>query len=343
MVNAFDILTDNSLGLKLEAISIRELFYIGNAPCNVYVYEKQKFKPILTFGKMIDVQLLKDLLKNNMLKIFVPKVERYKIIETHQQVLTKLTRSLSMGVNINNVKKQLNVLTITLQHLYEDPTNDDILTTQFQGIKNLFKFLIEHPENHYELYIEYAKSKHHFIFSQPMFSSIFLTGILKNSHLFSLREMENLFIASYFKDVGMSAIPYEKYDQVKLSKRDRKSFLNHPENSIKILTGRIPLSYNFFKIIEAHHFLSILKSEMINDEEPESEDQLIIGSETILVIALDIFAALISERPYRKAVSLFEALEILKDQIGNQYPREFKLIVNYFKIFFAQGGEQKSA
>ena len=111
MVNAFDILTDNSLALKLEAISIRELFYIGNAPCNVYVYEKQKFKPILTFGKMIDVQLLKDLLKNNMLKIFVLKVERYKIIETHQQVLTKLTRSLSMGVNISNVKKQFNVLT----------------------------------------------------------------------------------------------------------------------------------------------------------------------------------------------------------------------------------------
>lgn len=343
MANAFNILLHNTLGLKLEAVSIRELFYVEEAPCNVFAYENNKFKAIIPAGKMIDSDFLKNLLKKNIIKIFVPKSERYKIIETHQNVLVRLTRSLSMGENIERVKKQLNVLTITLQHLYEDPTNDEILMTQFQGIKNLFQFLINHPENHFELYKDYNKSRHHFIFSQPMISSLFLAGVLKSSHLFAVREMENLFITSYFKDIGMSAIPYEKYDQVKLSKKDRKTFLHHPENSVRILSGRIALSHNFFKIIQGHHSFSTLRNAMLREEEPEFEDQLLIGSETILVMALDIFTAMISARPYRKAISLFDALELLKSQIGNQYPKEFKLIVSYFRTFFAQGGEQKSA
>lgn len=347
MLDAFYILERNALSLKLDSLSIRELFYLEESPCDVYILKNDLFIKFLPIGKTIDSALLKDLLKNNVIRVFVPKDERNKIIEKHQQLLIRLTRSLSMGESLDRVKKQINILTITLQHLYEDTTNDEILTTQFQGIKNLFQFLVNRPESHFEIYQELIKSKHHFVFCQPMISSLFLAGVMKSSHLFAFREMENFFIVSYFKDVGMSAIPYEKFGEPKLSKKERKSFLHHPKNSVNILNGRIPVSQNLLRIIACHHSLSFLRTEQLrageNETESELEDQVLIGTETILVMALDMFAAMISERPYRKAVPIFTALDMLKNQIGNQYPKEFKLIVTYFKTFFSQGGEQKSA
>jgi HD-GYP domain-containing protein (c-di-GMP phosphodiesterase class II) len=51
---------------------------------------------------------------------------------------------------------------------------------------------------------------------------------------------------------------------------------------------------------------------------------------------MDIIAAIISERPYRKPGKLFDALELTKKMVGNQYPQEFKLIVFFFKTFFSK-------
>ena len=67
----------------------------------------------------------------------------------------------------------------------------------------------------------------------------------------------------------------------------------------------------------------------------------IVGTETILVAAMDIIAAMISGRPYQEPFNLFKALEYLKDIISEDYPQEFKLIVNYFRSFFVKTAKLK--
>jgi HD-GYP domain-containing protein (c-di-GMP phosphodiesterase class II) len=57
----------------------------------------------------------------------------------------------------------------------------------------------------------------------------------------------------------------------------------------------------------------------------------------MLVTVMDVISAMISGRPYRKASSLYESLDLIKLLIADQYPQEFKLIVTYFRSFFFNG------
>jgi HD-GYP domain-containing protein (c-di-GMP phosphodiesterase class II) len=336
-MRAFDLLYQNAICFKLTPISIRELFYLGNLPCDIFAPVDGVFKKILNKHFSLSKGTLRTLIQKGHSRVFLTHRDRNSIREMQEANLRKVTRSLSIGSPIDNGKKLFNLMSINLRYLYEWPTNDHILKLMEQSCKNMALFLIDKTDVHEELYLEYVKQKHHFILSQPLISSLFLIGVLKQSRLFSEKEMQGLFVSSYFKDVGMSAIPVAKYDQKDLPKVDREIFLQHPNLSRLILEGRIQLTTNYLSIIENHHIFGHLqKSESI-----EKMNFDIVGTETILVAAMDIIAAMISGRPYQEPFNLFKALEYLKDIISEDYPQEFKLIVNYFRSFFVKTAKLK--
>jgi HD-GYP domain-containing protein (c-di-GMP phosphodiesterase class II) len=43
-----------------------------------------------------------------------------------------------------------------------------------------------------------------------------------------------------------------------------------------------------------------------------------------------------TERPYRKAMTSFKALELLKKVLSDEYPQEFKTLVFFLKNFFSK-------
>ncbi|MBK24992.1 MAG: hypothetical protein CME70_13425 [Halobacteriovorax sp.] len=339
MSNQFDgpyaSLEQNALSLKLVPISIRELLFIKSLPCTVYGIEDGLFSLLLETGSSVGNNTVRDLLKDGQHNLFVYRTERQKLIEHQQMNLRNVTRSLSVGNPVEKAVKQMNLLTINLGYLYSDPTNDELLELQFQSAKNLANFLIDKCEIHEQIFQEYLKQKHHFILGQPLLSSIFLMGILKNASLYNNSEVINLFLTSYFKDIGMSAIPTEKYDQEELSDEEKILLANHARHSVEILQGRIPLGPSYLKIIENHHSFSLLTQNL--ELNLSSDNKVLAGFETMLVTVMDVISAMISGRPYRKASSLYESLDLIKLLIADQYPQEFKLIVNYFRNFFFQG------
>ena len=131
----------------------------------------------------------------------------------------------------------------------------------------------------------------------------------------------------------MSAIPTDKYDQEELNNEDKQLLANHAHHSVQLLQGRIPLTPAHERIIENHHMFSLLTQDLTNQQ---FGNQLVVGFETMIVSVMDIISAMIAERPYRKPQSLFQSLDLVKVLIMDQYPQEFKLIVNYFKNFFTQ-------
>ena len=336
-MSAFDALKQNSLSFQLLPISIRELFFLQETPCDIFGMADGLYKLILREKSYINSQVLKDLIAREHSVVFVHQERRYELIELQQNNLRTVTRSLSIGDPIEKGRKQLGLLTLNMSYLYEDPTNDETLKLQLQSVKNLCSFLYERPECHEKLYADYLKQKHHFIFAQPLLSSLFLVGVLKLSHIYSYKEVESLFITSYFKDIGMSVIPTEKYDQQTLSEDERQLLSSHPRTSVQILQGRIQLSPAHFAIMENHHLFSLLKKDLhIPDTSKldEKSARMISGFETMIVSVTDVIAAMITPRPYREATSLFDALELTKILISDDYPGEFKLIVNYFKSMF---------
>ncbi len=344
MTKAFAAIMQNSLGFRLIPISIRELLYLEESPCSIYGISDGLYTKLLNTKEAFSKDLFRDLISKGHTQLFVSHQNRNLIISKIQENLTKVTRSLSIGDPFENCKKQINFLTIHMEYLYMDPTNDELLTLQNQSVKNLFLFLIQHLGLHEKIFYHFLKQKHHFIFAQPFISSLLLCGILSSTKLFPQKEMEFLFITSYFKDIGMSAIPTENYDKKILSDSEKKILANHAENSAQILEGRIPLSSDSLNIIRNHHAFSLLTKNtghgvenkkqgqdlLINREIDES---FMIGTKTIFICTLDIISAMITPRPWREAEKLFDTLGLVRTLISDSFPQEFKSIVTYFKNF----------
>lgn len=331
---SFMLLERNHLAFQLTPISVRELLFIADLPCDVYSVDDGVFRLILKRRSYINKEVIKDLIQQGKYELYIAHSERESLIHYQQDNLRKVTRSLSVGDPLEKGKKILNLLTINMEYLYRDPTNDETLNLQYQSAKNLAAFLSANVDLHEPLYRNYLQMKHHFIFAQPLLSSLFLLGVLKLSHLFTAKDIESLFITSYFKDIGMSAIPTEKYDQLKLEDDEKKLLSRHPQHSVNILQGRIPLGPQYLTIIENHHSFSLLAKDLDYFSPAGAQGEIVAGFETTLVCVMDVIAAMISGRPFRTASNLFDALELVKALVAEQYPQEFKMIVTYFKNFF---------
>ena len=229
------------------------------------------------------------------------------------------------------VRKLINLLSINLNYLYERPNSDELLILQYQSILNLFNFLQDNPNYLKVIYEEILNQGHHYIINQPLISSIFLFGFLKSNQFYSKKEMETLFVTSYFKDLGMASIPSEKYNGPIKTKKDQFLFSNHPNSSVKYLIGRIPLGSNYLNIIKFHHFHHSLIS---NKNYYKNNENIIIGFETNIISIMDIISAMISKRPFRSQLTLFESLIVAKKIMIRDFPKEFSYLVNFFKDFF---------
>ncbi len=331
-MNPFAAVLQNALAFKLTPVSLRELMVLGHTPCDLYIPSATGHQLAFRKNSSISNEAIKQLLNSGVVQLFAEEEFYSLIVEEIQEELKKVTRALSIGNGLENAKKQLNLLTLHLSYLYETPTDNSKLQLQFQSVKNLVHFLANNPKIHSPLYHAFKEQKHHYIFAQPMLSSIFLLGILQQSRLLSMKELESLFLTSYFKDIGMSVSPVEKYNFPELSRQDKALFAKHPQLSLDLLTGRIALSPTYLKIIENHHTFSLLGSDGFDPASPHSK--FIGGFETMVISATDIIAAMISERPYREATSLFDALELIRVLVSENYPEEFKYIVHYFRQFF---------
>jgi hypothetical protein len=332
MKNPFDILEQNSLTFKLTPIAFREIFFISESPCDVFAQVDGLFKIVLHKKAELSNTSLKDLLSRKLTNLFVMEDDRLLLRMAQQENLRNVTRSLSIGNSLEKARLQTNLLTLNLGYLYEDPTNDNLLNLQVQSAKNLATFLYNKPQIHEALYKEFIKQGHHYIFAQPFLSTLFLLGVMKNSRLYIDKDIELFFLTSYLKDIGMSAIPVDKYNQVSLDDEDKLLLASHPQLSVNILKGRVPLPPNHLKIIENHHIYSTLTNQL--NLADRNDSNTVFGFETMMISVMDTVAAMITDRPFRKADSLFKSLDIIRLQIGDKYPQEFKLIVVYFKNFF---------
>ena len=237
-----------------------------------------------------------------------------------------------MGSPEENCLKLSHLMCVTLKHLYKDPINDSLLKAQYQCATILGKYLASNLKIHKDIYRELSKRKYYYLYVQPYLSSLFTLGALKYSQSYSEQEIINLFCASYFKDVGMSSLPDHLSHNEILSPDEIRLISEHTQKSVDILKGRLPLKPSHLTLIENHHLISLIQSDQ--ESSLDSNPEVIVGSETMIVILMDIVAAMISERPYRKAIKLFNALETVKGLLASDYAREFKMIVNYFRKYY---------
>lgn len=129
-------------------------------------------------------------------------------------------------------------------------------------------------------------------------------------------EVESLEFATILHDIGKINIPIASlYKTSTLSDSDWEKIKEHPLTSASIVEG-IPFLLASIPMIRSHH------EHWDGSGYPEglSGEEIPMGAR-ILGLS-DAFIALISDRPYRKALSLAETAEVLQQQSGKQFDPE---------------------
>jgi hypothetical protein len=323
------------LQLKLKPIMVGELFLARKLNHPVYIYFEGLFTPVIEQGSIPTKDQISQLIKNSHREVYVYGKDEEEIKGNLEDALVKITRSLSIGDPIDNGTKGMKLLTLNLNNLYQNPHNDMLLMLQFQSSQNLGKFLIDQKKHQSQFYSNLNQENFHYTLSQPLLSSVLLLSFLQSTHLFHDKEIQNLFLTSYFKDIGLAMIPNHKYEIKNLPNQDRDLFANHSDFSFDLLDGRIPLAKNYLNLIKNHHFLNDkMKSIITGETKSLHDDDMIMGLESTLVAVFDIIVAMTHDRPYRRSLSLYQSLEVIKKMMADDYPQEFKALVSFLRQFF---------
>lgn len=329
----------NRLTLNLTPIFVGQLILVESLQNPAFHFKDGYFNLILNEGEGITPYFVSEFAKNYSSEIFIFQEDYSAISRVLKEELTKLTRSLSIGDVGKNAIKHANLLSMQMDKLYNDPFNDELLTDQYQSSKNLGNLLINNKSIHKSVFDSISKSNYHYTITQPLLSSVLLLSFVQTLKIFDEKEIEGMFLTSYFKDIGMGTIPREKYEETNLSEFDRDIFSKHADNSMDILEGRIPLSKSQLSIIKNHHYLNYKIQALVNKESKESienNEEYLTGIESVFISAIDMLIAMTHKRPYRKPVSPFKALDLLKKVISDEYPQEFKALVVFLKNFLSK-------
>ncbi len=332
--NIHSYVQHHRLSLKLKPILVGELHLARKLINPAYIFRSGIFIPVISEGSTPTRDIINTLIRNSFHEVFVHEEDLADIKKNLESALIKITRSLSVGDPIENGTKDLKLLSLNLAGLYRNPHNDELLMLQFQSSQNLSKFLLDNKKLQQQFFESLQGENFHFTVAQPMLSSLMLLSFLQSIHLFHDREVENLFLASYLKDIGISMIPENKYDLKNLSDRDREMFANHAEYSYELLEGRVPLSKNYLTIVKNHHFLNDRVKDLALKKRFARESETLMGIESTLVAVFDIIVAMTAERPYRKERTLYQTLEVIKKLMADEYPQEFRALVVFLKQFY---------
>ncbi|MBF0313664.1 MAG: hypothetical protein HQK50_06920 [Oligoflexia bacterium] len=331
-MNILNSLRQNNLSFKLVPIHIRELIYFQEVPCDIYGYVNEFFVVVMQKGLLINKDSLQQVINLGADQLFVLDDDYKLLVKKNQKILLEISRSLSIGDVIANGKKQVYYLSLNLEYLYQNPTDDETLLLQYQCIKSLGRLLLAKLSLIPVLFQYLLDQTYHYSVSQPLLSSLILLGYLKSTQQFSEKDIISLFLTSYFKDIGLSIIPKTCLDKKDLNEEEKKLISQHQQFSIEILSGRIPLGVNYFNIINNHHVHSLLGGDVVTKANDQNE--VLIGAETLFVEMVDILAAMISKRPYRDGLTLYSGLQRIKDILGKEHQQEFKLLVWFLQKFF---------
>jgi len=141
------------------------------------------------------------------------------------------------------------------------------------------------------------------------------------------KELEELEIACLFHDVGKIKIPDSiLLKKGKLNVSEYREMMRHPEYGAEILSKASSL-IKYIPAVRHHH-------EWYNGQGyPDRLKGETIPVRAAIISLVDVFDAMTSDRPYRKALSTREALQVIKDLAGIQFaPEHVEVFLKLYEV-----------
>jgi len=215
------------------------------------------------------------------------------------------------------VTSQLFVTSMNLQRLVEETTLllNDIETSpmEFRHVRTELTALIGDLSDEQQVFVESlaraVDAKSHYTDHHSLKVAELTDKICEYLHL-NEKTRELIYYAGMLQNIGKITLPEELFTKKqKLSKDDWEKLQNHPNVGVSLL-----MKINF--LAEVVPYVHYHKERWDGRGEPEglSGNSIPLGSRIIAVS--DAFTALTSDRPYRKALTNQEALEVMEKESG---------------------------
>ncbi len=296
----------------------------------LYYFENQKYIEISAAKNIVNRQKIRELIANGVQHIFITRKDQNEITQQLIQQLRSNSRSLSVGNIEQNSRKQVNLITQTLGQFYQDSENNEALQLLYQASLNLTNLYKANQGLIVKNYQDIFKQNLPYYHKQPMQAALLITAFALSTKIFNEKEIENLFVVSLFKDMGLSKLSTKSLEEKKLSLIEKQIYHNHTVESVNLLQSRIPLNAPYYEIIRNHHYFHQLI------DNPTSHNLKLLGIETTLVSLFDYLVYSTDPSSPETPLSMFEALQKAKDAISDQYPHEFKALILFLKNFLEQ-------
>lgn len=141
-------------------------------------------------------------------------------------------------------------------------------------------------------------------------------------------EVENIKVAALLHDIGKIDISSELIKKAaSLSTEEKEIIASHPRKGVELLSAVGGVLKDAMPIVEAHHEFFV----ECNLLENEKTKKIPLGAR-ILSVA-DSFDAMVTDRPYRKGMPHWKAMEELEKCAGTQFD---PAVVEAFKRVFAK-------
>lgn len=149
----------------------------------------------------------------------------------------------------------------------------------------------------------------------------------------SRNEVENIKVASLLHDIGKIEISSDLIKKAAALSNDEKEIVaSHPRKGVELLSAVGGVLKDAMPIVEAHHAFFVEG----NSLEDGKAKKIPVGAR-ILSVA-DSFDAMVTDRPYRKGIPHWEAMEELEKCSGTQFDPQ---VVEAFKRVYAKDYAEK--
>jgi HD-GYP domain-containing protein (c-di-GMP phosphodiesterase class II) len=142
------------------------------------------------------------------------------------------------------------------------------------------------------------------------------------------RNLETLLLVSTLGDVGLANVPDSFYLKTgDLTRRAQSEMKKHPIYSRKIAGHIFGADHRVTRIVGEHH------ERLDGNGYPEGKSKEQLAALSLLTTGVDVYTAMIEERPHRSASLPDEALNVIKDkedELSRKVVRSIEGLIGYY-------------
>ncbi|MCC7441764.1 MAG: HD domain-containing protein [Bdellovibrionales bacterium] len=328
-------MTADQLSASLIPVEIR-VFRGATRDITFDVYLKLgegNFAHVFSRNTGLDYKRLANYIQKGVTQLYI----RQEDLDAYRKFIERTADSIFQDPKVSTERKIASLLNMTEQNMAEvfsqAEVSKETADSARKVVNNYVSLMLDDPKT--LAIILNLVSHGEYLYYHSIAVSVFSLFVAKASGQFNRRTFEMIGMGGFLHDVGYTQIPKDILESEKeLTPEQWEVMKQHPTIGLRMIesTPNIPDEVRY--MVYQHHEYPNAKGY------PNKLRNAVIYHPAKIVEIADSFSALISNRPFRKAYSVAEALKIIQSETGKHDAQLVKILT---QIFSRSGGQKAAA